>query len=156
MATKGDVMGKHARIGLLLGASACLLAAMVDWVIDELNEHGNPSAEKLASPLTPVPGRSRPLRGRALGWRSHVTKDAILLTGPLGLGHELELGWADGCVLTPAFVQHAVLPASPPPRCGSGPRSAGSASGSASRRLPPRSGPPLSGRLAGCPRRSPW
>ena len=65
---------------------------MVDWVIDELNEHGNPSAGKLASPLTPVPGRSRPLRGRALAWRSHVTKDAILLTGPLGLGHELELG----------------------------------------------------------------
>jgi hypothetical protein len=58
-------MGKHARIGLLLGASACLLAAMVDWVIDELNEHGNPSAGKLASPLTPVPGRSPPLRGRA-------------------------------------------------------------------------------------------
>ena len=45
---------------------------------------GNPSAGKLASPLTPVPGRSRPLRGRALAWRSHVTKDAILLTGPLG------------------------------------------------------------------------
>jgi hypothetical protein len=42
METKGDVVGKHARIGLLLGASACLLAAMVDWVIDELNEHQNP------------------------------------------------------------------------------------------------------------------
>ena len=37
-------MGKHARIGLLLGASACLLAAMVDWVVEELNQHGNPSA----------------------------------------------------------------------------------------------------------------
>jgi hypothetical protein len=31
-------MGKHARIGLLLGASACLLAIMVDWVIEELRE----------------------------------------------------------------------------------------------------------------------
>jgi hypothetical protein len=30
-------MGKEARIGLLLGASACLLAVMVDWVIEELN-----------------------------------------------------------------------------------------------------------------------
>jgi hypothetical protein len=30
-------MGKHARIGLLLGASACLLAVMVDWVIEDLN-----------------------------------------------------------------------------------------------------------------------
>jgi hypothetical protein len=38
MATKGDVMGKHARIGLLLGASACLLAVMVGWVVEELNE----------------------------------------------------------------------------------------------------------------------
>jgi hypothetical protein len=43
-----------------------------------------------------VPGRSHPLRGRALAWRSHMTKDAILLTGPLGLGHELELGRAAG------------------------------------------------------------
>lgn len=31
-------MGKEARIGLLLGASACLLAVMVDWVIEELHE----------------------------------------------------------------------------------------------------------------------
>ena len=31
-------MGKEARIGLLLGASACLLAVMVDWVIEELNQ----------------------------------------------------------------------------------------------------------------------
>lgn len=31
-------MGKEARIGLLLGASACLLAVMVDWVIEELNK----------------------------------------------------------------------------------------------------------------------
>jgi hypothetical protein len=30
-------MGKEARIGLLLGASACLLAVMVDWVVEELN-----------------------------------------------------------------------------------------------------------------------
>jgi hypothetical protein len=63
-------MGKHARIGLLLGASACLLAVMVDWVVEELNQPGNPSAGKLASSLTNVPGRGRPLRGRAPGWRS--------------------------------------------------------------------------------------
>jgi hypothetical protein len=37
MPTKGDVMGKEARVGLLLGASACLLAVMVDWVIEELH-----------------------------------------------------------------------------------------------------------------------
>ena len=30
-------MGKEARVGLLLGASACLLAVMVDYVIEELN-----------------------------------------------------------------------------------------------------------------------
>jgi hypothetical protein len=30
-------MGKEARIGLLLGATACLVAVMVDWVIEELN-----------------------------------------------------------------------------------------------------------------------
>jgi hypothetical protein len=29
-------MGKEARIGLLLGATACLLAVMVDWVVEEL------------------------------------------------------------------------------------------------------------------------
>jgi hypothetical protein len=33
-------MGKEARIGLLLGASACLLAVMVDWVIEDLNRQG--------------------------------------------------------------------------------------------------------------------
>lgn len=31
-------MGKEARIGLLLGATACLLAVMVDWVVEELAE----------------------------------------------------------------------------------------------------------------------
>jgi hypothetical protein len=41
MATKGDVMGKHARIGLVLGASACLLAVMVGWVVEELRECGS-------------------------------------------------------------------------------------------------------------------
>jgi hypothetical protein len=33
---KEDVMGKEARIALLLAASACLLAVMVDWVVEEL------------------------------------------------------------------------------------------------------------------------
>jgi len=32
-------MGKEARIGLLLGASACMLAVMVDWVVEELQQH---------------------------------------------------------------------------------------------------------------------
>jgi len=31
-------MGNEARIGLLLGASACLLAVMVDWVVEELSD----------------------------------------------------------------------------------------------------------------------
>jgi hypothetical protein len=34
---KGTVMPKEARMGLLLGAAACLLAVMVDWVIEDLN-----------------------------------------------------------------------------------------------------------------------
>jgi len=34
---KGDVMGKEARIGLLLGACACLVAVLVDWVVEELH-----------------------------------------------------------------------------------------------------------------------
>jgi hypothetical protein len=29
-------MGKEARIGLLLGATCCLLAIMVDWLVEEL------------------------------------------------------------------------------------------------------------------------
>ena len=32
-------MGRQARIGLLLGAPACLLAVMVDWVVEELQQH---------------------------------------------------------------------------------------------------------------------
>jgi hypothetical protein len=38
-------MGKEARIALLLGATACLLAVMVDWVVEELNyEHEKTSS----------------------------------------------------------------------------------------------------------------
>lgn len=33
----GKLMGTEARIGLLLGAAACLLAVMVDWIVEELN-----------------------------------------------------------------------------------------------------------------------
>jgi hypothetical protein len=29
-------MGKEARIGLLLATTCCLLAVMVDWVVEEL------------------------------------------------------------------------------------------------------------------------
>lgn len=29
-------MGKRARIGLLLGATSCLLAVMIDWIVAEL------------------------------------------------------------------------------------------------------------------------
>lgn len=29
-------MGKQARVGLILGATACLLAVLVDWVVEEL------------------------------------------------------------------------------------------------------------------------
>jgi hypothetical protein len=29
-------MGKEARTGLLLAATCCLLAAMVDWIVSEL------------------------------------------------------------------------------------------------------------------------
>ena len=31
-------MGREARVGLLLGATACLVAVMVDWVIEELKK----------------------------------------------------------------------------------------------------------------------
>ncbi len=31
-------MGKEARVALLLAASACLLAVMVEWVVSELAE----------------------------------------------------------------------------------------------------------------------
>ena len=42
-------MGREARIGLLLGASACLLAVMVDWVIEELNQPATDPVRELAS-----------------------------------------------------------------------------------------------------------
>lgn len=29
-------MGSEARLGLLLGATACLVAVLVDWVVEEL------------------------------------------------------------------------------------------------------------------------
>jgi hypothetical protein len=30
-------MGTKARVGLLLGATCCLLAVMVDWIVEELD-----------------------------------------------------------------------------------------------------------------------
>ena len=36
MFAKGEMMGKEARVALLLAGSACLLAVMVEWVISEL------------------------------------------------------------------------------------------------------------------------
>jgi hypothetical protein len=33
---EGGFMGSEARIGLLLGAAACLMAVLVDWVVEEL------------------------------------------------------------------------------------------------------------------------
>jgi hypothetical protein len=49
--TSGGIMGKHPRIGLLLGAAACLLAVLFDWIIVELK--GNP-AKKQSLPI-PLP-----------------------------------------------------------------------------------------------------
>ena len=48
-------MGKEARIALLLAATACLLAVMVDWTVEELNEQpGNPD-DAGTRPSTDVP-----------------------------------------------------------------------------------------------------
>ncbi len=33
----GGVMGKQARVALILAGTACLLACMVDWVVEELH-----------------------------------------------------------------------------------------------------------------------
>ena len=35
---KGELMGKEARVALLLAGAACLSAVMVEWVISELNQ----------------------------------------------------------------------------------------------------------------------
>ncbi len=79
-------MGKEARIGLLLGASACLLAVMVDWVIEDLNR-------AIASSFAACPvARSHSRPGREL--EEQMTETATILTGPLGLGHEM---MARGC-----------------------------------------------------------
>jgi hypothetical protein len=32
----GSSVGKHARVGLLLAGTCCLLAVMVDWIVEEL------------------------------------------------------------------------------------------------------------------------
>jgi hypothetical protein len=39
-------MGREARIGLLLGAAACLVAVMVDWVVEELREEEGTTGEQ--------------------------------------------------------------------------------------------------------------
>jgi hypothetical protein len=47
-------MGKEARIGLLLGAAACLVAVMVDWVVEELREEdGTTGGQESLAESTP-------------------------------------------------------------------------------------------------------
>jgi len=51
-------MGRHARIALLLTASSCLLAVMIDWVVEELNKdqpdrsprNDSPASEETVEP----------------------------------------------------------------------------------------------------------
>jgi hypothetical protein len=39
-------MGKEARVALLLAASACLVAVMIEWVAGELNENEKAVSER--------------------------------------------------------------------------------------------------------------
>jgi hypothetical protein len=53
-------MGKHPRLGLLLGAAACLLAVMFDWIVLELRsssakEQSLPIPLPAAEPATAAP-----------------------------------------------------------------------------------------------------
>jgi hypothetical protein len=56
-------MGKHPRIGLLLGAAACLLAVLFDWIGTELSDRKSAPARALpvssssppAEPATATP-----------------------------------------------------------------------------------------------------
>lgn len=48
-------MGREARIGLLLGAAACLVAVMVDWVVEELREEeGTTGGQESLAEQTPT------------------------------------------------------------------------------------------------------
>ena len=63
-------MGKHARIGLLPGASGCLLAIMAGWVIGELRERekaGHCVEDTGAWPAAPAPsGTARQPSGQTV------------------------------------------------------------------------------------------
>jgi hypothetical protein len=39
-------MGKEARIGLLLGAAACLMAVMVSWIVEELQQQESTAGQE--------------------------------------------------------------------------------------------------------------
>jgi hypothetical protein len=63
-------MGQHARIGLLLGAAACLLAVMVDWVIEDLNRHEEAERsmqEAQTRPVAATPAPTPSYAGQASG-----------------------------------------------------------------------------------------
>jgi hypothetical protein len=47
-------MGRHARIGLLLAGTCCLLAVMADWIVEELNKLSRQDTE---SSGLPAPGK---------------------------------------------------------------------------------------------------
>ena len=56
-------MGREARIGLLLGAAACLLAVMVSWIVEELREQESTDGQDSlaeSAPESPATNESAP------------------------------------------------------------------------------------------------
>jgi len=53
-----SVVGREIRIGLLLAAAACLVAVLVDWVVEELNSEATQAGleAQQASPAVPQAG----------------------------------------------------------------------------------------------------
>ena len=77
-------MPKEARVALLLAAAACLMAVTVEWAIAELK--ANRSAGRSLIPGSAARERSAV---RAHGPGGDAVREAVLLTGSLGLGHEM-------------------------------------------------------------------
>jgi hypothetical protein len=71
-------VGREIRIGLLLAAAACLVAVLVDWVVEELNSEATQVGieAQQASPAVPHTGEAEQVSVEATKEETERAQDA--------------------------------------------------------------------------------
>ena len=73
-----SVVGREIRVGLILAAAACLVAVLVDWVVEELNSEATQAGleAQQASPAVPQAGEAEQVSVEAAQEETGRAQDA--------------------------------------------------------------------------------